>query len=219
MNATLARLLTQLYPPQWRERYGPEFEAFLQADRGGLWSAVNVMGSAIYEWLAPTQMSLADARKRPWLFHDPVAIYALVPVLGLAMAYLVACLILWFGWQIFLTGEATPFFRVDGLAMVYLGIGRLLYYGAPIAIGWGIVLVAVCQRSKSFWPGIGLILIALFGSMMQVHASRASGGAGHISMGLALNAVHTLILLLITMLPYAIWQLRIARSYSVGPLR
>jgi hypothetical protein len=35
MNPALARLLTRLYPRPWRERYGAEFEAFLQTGPGG----------------------------------------------------------------------------------------------------------------------------------------------------------------------------------------
>lgn len=36
MNRVVAHLLTRLYPRDWRERYGEEFEAFLQNGRGDL---------------------------------------------------------------------------------------------------------------------------------------------------------------------------------------
>ncbi len=48
MNPTLARLLTRLYPPAWRDRYGVEFEAFLQTGQGGLRTSVNVVWSALW---------------------------------------------------------------------------------------------------------------------------------------------------------------------------
>ncbi len=35
MNPALARLLTRLYPRRWRDRYGAEFESFLQTGQGG----------------------------------------------------------------------------------------------------------------------------------------------------------------------------------------
>jgi hypothetical protein len=55
MHPTLARLLTRLYPHPWRERYGEEFEAFLQTGQGGLRTSVNVVWSALWEHIVPTQ--------------------------------------------------------------------------------------------------------------------------------------------------------------------
>src|SRR5882672_10700994 len=131
MNATLARLLTRLYPRYWRERYGTEFEALLQTDRGSMRTSVNVVWSAVCERILPTQGLKRDQDPRflfrSWCLRAPSAIFGLAPLLILAGAYLVACFILWFGWRIFLPGTSTPFVRVDGLAMFYFGVGRLLY--------------------------------------------------------------------------------------------
>ena len=55
MNPRLAHLLTQLYPRDWRERYGDEFEVLLQTGRGGLRTSANVIWSALYEHIFPTQ--------------------------------------------------------------------------------------------------------------------------------------------------------------------
>ncbi|HEY1993438.1 MAG TPA: hypothetical protein VGG81_03470 [Edaphobacter sp.] len=55
MNPALARLLTRLYPRRWRERYGAEFEAFLQTGPGGFGTWRNVIYSALHEHIAPTQ--------------------------------------------------------------------------------------------------------------------------------------------------------------------
>jgi len=54
MNPALARILTRLYPRQWRERYGEEFEALLQNGRGGFRTSANVLWSAFCEYLLPT---------------------------------------------------------------------------------------------------------------------------------------------------------------------
>jgi hypothetical protein len=54
MNPRLAHLLVCLYPRWWRERYGTEFEALLQAGRGGLRPSANVVWSAVYEHVFPT---------------------------------------------------------------------------------------------------------------------------------------------------------------------
>jgi len=55
MSPALARLLVRLYPREWRERFGEEFEALLLDERGGLLTAANVMCSALGERIFPTQ--------------------------------------------------------------------------------------------------------------------------------------------------------------------
>ena len=54
MNLVLARLLVRLYPRQWRERYGAEFEDLLLEGRGGLRASANVIWSALCERVIPT---------------------------------------------------------------------------------------------------------------------------------------------------------------------
>ena len=55
MNPALARLLTRLYPRLWRERYGEEFETFLQTGHGGIRTSIDVVWSALWEHLVPIQ--------------------------------------------------------------------------------------------------------------------------------------------------------------------
>ncbi len=55
MNPKLARLLTRLYPRAWRERFGKEFEEFLQDSDGGFRASANVVCSALYERIVPTR--------------------------------------------------------------------------------------------------------------------------------------------------------------------
>src|SRR5450631_4055061 len=87
----------------------------------------------------------------------PFAMFGFAPLLFLAGAYFVALFILWSGWKIFLPGTDTPFVRIDGFAGLYFGVGRLLYFTAPILVGWGIALMAARQRLKAVWPAIGLV--------------------------------------------------------------
>lgn len=54
MNSFLARLLVNLYPRTWKNRYGEEFVALLEEERGGIRAACNVIRSALGEWIAPT---------------------------------------------------------------------------------------------------------------------------------------------------------------------
>jgi hypothetical protein len=162
---------------------------------------------------------------RSWCVRAPWAIFGLAPLCLLAGAWFVACFILLSGWKTFLPGANTPFVQIHGFAIFYFGVGRLLYYGAPILVGWGIILIAARQRFKAVWPTVGLVLIALIGSAAQVHASRPAipGGVGHISMdftlgpsvqGISYGLLHALVILSFTVLPYLIWRLQKAHSLS-----
>ena len=220
MNDRLAHLLVRLYPRPWRERYGGELEALLQTRRVDLLTSANVVWSAFHEHVFPTPgLRIEQSRFQSWCVRAPWAMFGLVPLLLLATAYFVACFILWSGWKLFLPGTNTPFVPVDGLANLYFQVGRLIYFSAPILIGWAIGLVAGRQRLKTTWPAVGWILIALIGGTAQVHASRTAvlGGVGHIRMDFALGPsvhgipdglFHALVILSFTMLPYLIWRLR-----------
>jgi hypothetical protein len=148
-----------------------------------------------------------------WCARAPWAMFGLVPVVVLAGSYLLACLILWSGWSIFLPGTDTPFVRLQGPAIFYFGVGKLIYFGAPIFTGWGIGVIAARQRFNVAWPAAGLVLIALIGVTARVHASGAAipGGVGHISMNFAFQRsglFHAAVIVLITILPYLIWMFR-----------
>ncbi|MGD0462635.1 MAG: hypothetical protein ABSB74_09105 [Tepidisphaeraceae bacterium] len=160
-----------------------------------------------------------------WCVRAPWAVFGLAPLLLLAGAYFVACLILWFGWKFLLPGTDTPFVRVNGFAIFYFGVGRWLYFGAPILIGWGIGLIAARQRFKAFWPTVGLVLIALMGGTAQVHAGRTAvpGGVRYISMGFNFGSsaqgisnglLHALVILSLAVPPYLIWRSQKAHSLS-----
>jgi hypothetical protein len=60
MNPRLAHLLVRLYPRAWRERYGAEFEGFLQDGDANLRTSANVIWSAFWEHIIPTRGSNMD---------------------------------------------------------------------------------------------------------------------------------------------------------------
>jgi len=68
MNPRLARWLARLYPPAWRERYGDEFEALLEAGPSNLRTLADSIGSAVNERISPTQGGNMD--KDPNSFGD-----------------------------------------------------------------------------------------------------------------------------------------------------
>jgi len=219
MNPRLAHLLVRLYPRAWRERYGTEFAALLETGGSGVRTAANVIWSALSERTFPTLgNSMEQSRFQSWCIRAPWAMFGLAPLFLLAGAWFVALLILWSGWKIFLPGADTPFVPTDDMReFFYFNIGRSLYFGAPIVIGWGIGLVAIRQRCKVFWPTVGLVPIALIAGTAQVHASRTAVpfGLGHINMNFILGhsvhgvpdgLLHALLILSITLLPWVIWR-------------
>ena len=113
--------------------------------------------------------AMINQRKfQSWCTRAPWAMFAIAPLFLLAGAYLVACIILWSGWKIFLPGSDTPFVGpIYGMAIFYFGVGRWLYFGAPVLVGWGIGLIAARQRFNPLWPTIGLILISLLGAPLR----------------------------------------------------
>src|SRR6266702_8489834 len=124
-----------------------------------------------------------------WCARAPWAMLGLAPLLLLAGAWLVALYVLWSGWRIFLPGAETPFIPLHGPAILYFGVGRSIFLGAPLLVGWGIGLIAARQRLKAVWPAAGLVLIALIGGSAQVHANcmTVAGAIGrHVSLGFTL---------------------------------
>lgn len=235
MSPRLACLLVRLYPRAWRERYGAEFVALLESGSGGLRTpdrasartavrtAANVIWSALGERIFPTiGGNMEQSRFRSWCVRAPWAMFGLAPLVLLMAAYAVACLILWSGWKMFLPGAETPFVPVDGPAIIYFQIGRLLYFTAPVLIGWAIALIAGRLKVNAVWPTVGWVVIGLIGGTVQVHTTRpaVSRGAGHVSIGFNLGAsaqaipdglLHALVYLSLTVLPYLVWRLLSAR--------
>ena len=158
-----------------------------------------------------------------WSVRAPWAAFGVAPLLILAGAWYFALFLLWSGWHIFLPESSTPFVRLQGVEILYFGIGKLIFFGAPILVGWGVGLMAARQRLKAVWPVVSLVLIALIGGTGQVHVSRTpvAGGLGYIGMnfnvgpgnlhGVPAGVVHALVILLITTVPYFVWRLLRAR--------
>jgi len=81
----------------------------------------------------------------------------------------------------------------------------------PVLLGWGIAIVAIRQRLPSFWPIIGLAVIAVFGAASQLSITLPTAPAAHgeISFGMYLHGAEIyrlfLNLILITA-PYLVWR-------------
>jgi len=82
VNASLARLLTRLYPRSWRERYGAEFTAFLEAEQGGVRALANVIWSALGERMVPTRGGEMEINSFGTMVRRPAAFLPLAMSLG-----------------------------------------------------------------------------------------------------------------------------------------
>lgn len=169
------------------------------------------------------QAMIAKRELRAWSARAPRAVFGVGAVACLAAAYAVACTILWTGWRMFLPGAPTPFMPIDGAAVIYFGVGRMLYWSAPVLVGWSMCALAARQRMKAKWPAVGMAAAALIAALVQVHARRpdSNGGWGQVSLGvtagptagaLLAQLVYAAVLFTVALLPYALWLLRRARA-------
>jgi hypothetical protein len=229
MNPRLARLLTRMYPPAWRERYGAEFEALLETERGWLGTPFEVAWSALKERIEPTRgvkrpQAFAAHPVGSWWKPTPAALFCLAPMPMLAGAYAIACLILWAGWQFFLKGYVSPFgVRTNGLANLYFQAGKYYYCAAPVLVGWWFEVIAVRLRVKAAWLTIGLFLVAWMGAAARIEANRGTVPSefGHISMSFHFCSLmpnpyagvsHAAMILLLAASPYVLWRFRRSRT-------
>jgi hypothetical protein len=156
---------------------------------------------------ALAQAMIERRNVKAWSARAPWAVFSVAPVALLAAAYFIALFILWSGWKLFLPGTTAPFVQVDGFSMLYFGVGRLIYFSAPILIGWGIGFIAVRQRLSPRWPAVGWVLMAWIGGSANVRASRDS--VEHISLHFSLApTLHALVILFVAALPLLIWRLQ-----------
>lgn len=94
MNARLARAITRLYPPAWRQRYGEEFEAMLELGPGDLGTLLDSVGSAVREHIFPTRggnmerdpNSFGAMIRRPSAFIPPAMSLSALTMLLAALA-------------------------------------------------------------------------------------------------------------------------------------
>jgi hypothetical protein len=175
------------------------------------------------------QAMVEQRRLHSWSARVPWAMFSLTPLVLLVLAYLLACFILWSGWKIFLPGADTPFGEssapIYSLQNVYFQIGRMIYFSAPIVVGWGIALVAARQRLKAIWPTLAMTLVAWMGGTAQIHASRTevAHGLGNIKITFFVpphdqafteTLLHIAVIFIVAILPYVIWRLQKPRSLA-----
>ena len=216
MNTKMARALVRLYPRKWRERYGAEFEALLEEGSGRFGTVLDVMGSALGEWVLPTtggERMPGSSQMERWSMRAPWAMFGLAPIGLLALTYFVSLFVLWSGWHMFLPSERTPFVQVNGWAVEYFFMGRVLYFFAPMLVGLFIAWVAARPGIKLSWPIAGMVLVAVLGGAAQVRTKWPTGSSsGNVGMVLDFRHLgHAPEVLAISVLLYLLLRMRRGR--------
>jgi hypothetical protein len=226
------RLLRAGVAPRYVKRYLRELDDHLadlkaEEERAGR-SPVDAKSAALLR-LGETEdlaKAMIDQRQlQSWSARAPWAIFCLAPLSLLATAYFIVCLLLWSGWRIFGI-DTPPFVPIDGLGILYFGIGWSLYFTSPTLIGWAIGLIAARQRLTLVWPTVSWILLALIGGTAKVHAHRSNlpGKVEYVSMSFSLGPLLqgitdvlslALLIFLLTVLPYLLWRFRQPAEYRL----
>ncbi|HWD37260.1 MAG TPA: hypothetical protein VG944_00295 [Fimbriimonas sp.] len=217
MSPRLARALVRLYPQRWRGRYGAELELLLVEEGEGFGAVTDILRSALIQHL------------RALRFGSSGIVFGIGPTGALLLLYIVAGRMLWWGWRMFLPGEATPFVRLEGGAVFYFGIDRLLYYSAPVLIAWGVCCLAGKRHPGRWWPAIGMLPAALIAALIHVYAERV-GQVERVRFGLVVPTqwselqvvlLHAAGILFLSAIPYlarGIFAME-GRGRSLEPLR
>ena len=162
---------------------------------------------------------IAQPQFQSFTARAPWAVFGLTPFILLAVLWLISLCLLRLGWHLFLPGAITPFGSVPGQQLldfrnIYFQVNRALYLGAPILVGWSMVLIAIRQRRRALWPMLSLILLTLLAATSHVQANRLEvpTGLGHIRVDFALRPAaqneYALAVLLLALLPYITWRFR-----------
>jgi hypothetical protein len=152
---------------------------------------------------------LEQRQFQAWCVRAPWAVFGLAPILLLNAAQLVVARILLSGVpKSMRNSAATPFVHHEWF-FVCFGIGLIIYFSAPVLIGWAIGLIAIRQRSKIIWPTIGLALVAFLAGTMGLHAEAL--GMSIVSprvYGYVYGLLNAVAIFSLAALPYLIWRLQ-----------
>lgn len=167
------------------------------------------------------------AEFRSWSARAPWAVFLVAPPLALAGIGAVTIALLVAVVEFYRPEPGAHAILPAWFGPVALLATRFDLLVVPVLLGWGVALTAARQRTKLFWPAIGLAVIALLGGMaeFEVALPTAPGGPGEISLGFALappfdglvpGLVRGAAMLALTLVPYLSWRILRARAEGAG---
>ena len=166
--------------------------------------------------------ALAQPEARSLTARAPWAVFSLTPLALLATIWFLSLCLLRLGWQIFLPQAVTPFghgpLQFFDPQNIYFQLNRSLYLGAPILVGWCMLLIAIRQRLSVLWPIVSLAILAVLAATSHVQANREAvpTGLGHISVDFAFRPAaqneYALVVFLLAVAPYLLWKFHTHRT-------
>jgi len=152
---------------------------------------------------------------RAWTARAPWAVFLVGPSLAVAAIDVVTVVAIMLVVKLILpqAGDHTAVPVPHWFAMMSAGINAFHTYGVSLLLGAGIISIAVRQRMPPLWPIVGLIAVAILGTVNELHIDvpLAPGQHGEISLGMgsgALMALRIAIDLLLTLPLYLAWRRR-----------
>jgi hypothetical protein len=158
---------------------------------------------------------IARSELRGWTSRAPWAVFLIAPALAVAAIDIVSILGVYLTAKLLLpqAGGTTVTPAPDWFAALAAAINLFHAYGMSLLLGAGIIAIAVRQRMPALWPVIGLVAVAILGTVNELHIQvpAAPYQHGEISFGAGISAPVALriaIDLLLTLPVYLAWRPR-----------
>jgi hypothetical protein len=161
---------------------------------------------------------------RSWAARLPWLAFVVVPPVILAACVTATVLILILAVRSFGLGGNPDVDLVPPSWFAVLGQGAGVFntYVLPVLLGWAIAISAARQRTRLLWPIVGMIAIALVGSItsLEVVLPALPGAGGRIAVGVDPHALvsnvtpmlELLATLTLTLVPYLVWSAGATRA-------
>jgi len=153
---------------------------------------------------------------RAWAARAPWAVFLLAPGLAVAAIDLVTIVGVYVMAKLILpqAGDHTVGPTPQWFAALAAAINLFHAYGMSLLLGAGVIIVAVRQRMPPLWPIVGLIAVAILGTINELHIQVpvAPYQHGEISLGAGISAPFAFragLDLLLTLPLYFVWRRRL----------
>jgi hypothetical protein len=152
---------------------------------------------------------------RGWTVRAPWAVFLVGPSLAVAAIDVITVVAMMLVVKLVLpqAGDHTAVPVPHWFAVLSAAINGFYTYGVSLLLGAGIIAIAVRQRMAPLWPTVGLVAVAVLGTINELHIDVpvAPNQHGEISFGAGLNslvAVRIGIDLMLTLPLYFAWRRR-----------
>jgi hypothetical protein len=156
---------------------------------------------------------IARSELHAWTARAPWAVFLLAPALAVAAIDVATIFGMMLLIKLFLprAGDQTIVSAPHWFALLSAAVNLFHAYGVSLLLGAGVIIVAVGQRMPPLWPIVGLIAVAVLGTINELHIQVpvAPYQHGEISFGAGISSPVALrigIDLLLTLPLYLAWR-------------